>query len=244
MIDMTLHSIMRSLQGQYFNVKYLVFVLSVTLLALAMLMMRGGEAFRSSEVRFSDASSRSGLPIVPASCPSYPHTEGECDCTASYYCDGDDRRYIDTTCEDSFVETCTYGCSGGACLAQDSIEFIPFTAKLYLYDEGEAPMGEGGNPGDPLEFEATGHLQVLPKLIRSGVIASVYWSVDHATACTVSGSNGDSWPGFSSGENGTTTSFITEQTIFTLHCEALEGAVPSVVEETETVNIIPTFEEV
>jgi hypothetical protein len=34
-------------------------------------------AFVSSEVRFADASA-SGLAIVPASCPSNPHTSGEC----------------------------------------------------------------------------------------------------------------------------------------------------------------------
>lgn len=50
------------------TVSALLYVASVTV---------GPAPFVSSEVRFADASA-SGLAIVPASCPSNPHTAGEC----------------------------------------------------------------------------------------------------------------------------------------------------------------------
>lgn len=226
---MTWSSIVRALKEQYFNARYLTFVASVVSLALLMLIaLDADDAFRSSEVRFSDASSRSGLPIVPASCPSNPHTAGECDCTPSYYCSGNDRRYIDATCVDTFVETCPYGCSGGVCLPQDPIEFISF--------EGTFPSGGG--------FDASGHLQAAPALVRYEETTQLYWNVDNATSCTVSGDNGDSWAGVSSGTSGATTSSILKQTTYTLYCEALPDATPATITETAVVNIIPIFEEV
>lgn len=134
-------AIVRSLRGQYFNARYLAFVASIVLLALVMFVASGNEgAFRSSEVRFSDASSRSGLSIVPASCPSYPHTEGECNCTPAYYCSGDDRWYIDATCVDSFVETCPYGCSGGVCLPPPEPTITSFKAIPSLIQRQETTV--------------------------------------------------------------------------------------------------------
>lgn len=54
----------------------IVCVLCMLLIASAF-ASQSHEAFRSSEVRFAD-SSVGGLAIVPASCPSNPHTAGEC----------------------------------------------------------------------------------------------------------------------------------------------------------------------
>src|SRR3989344_2786165 len=53
-------------------------LLSITfILIIAALSFNSREPFTSSEVKFSD-SSMSGLSIMPASCPSDPHWEGEC----------------------------------------------------------------------------------------------------------------------------------------------------------------------
>jgi len=217
---------------------YVSLFLAIIVLAGVMIGLNAPKkGFVSSEVRFSDASARSGLSIVPASCPSYPHVAGECNCTPSYYCSGDDRWYIDATCVDSFVETCPYGCSAGVCLPQASITFTEFSA---YYDETGT---EGALGGDILSFTASGHLQVVPALIRSGNFVSVYWNVENATSCTVTGSNGDSWSGVFSGSYGTTSSALTEQAEYTLDCDALPDATPTSITETAIVNIIPIFEE-
>lgn len=50
---------------------------TIALYAISFVFGGGQSAFVSSEVRFADTSAR-GLAIVPASCPSYPHYDGEC----------------------------------------------------------------------------------------------------------------------------------------------------------------------
>jgi hypothetical protein len=53
------------------------FFAAISILLYAISLTVEPVPFVSSEVRFADASA-SGLAIVPASCPSNPHTSGEC----------------------------------------------------------------------------------------------------------------------------------------------------------------------
>ena len=100
-------------------------------------------------------------------------------------------------------------------------------------------------------FRATGHLQVMPSLVKKGDTARVYWKVAHASSCTVLGSNGDGalgsgtgiWNMVFSGVTGKTTSAIMAKTTYTLLCRSLEGASPPTVQETATVNVLPSFQE-
>lgn len=81
---------------------------------------------------------------------------------------------------------------------------------------------------------------VTPKLVRSGNTTNVSWEVTGAASCTVTGTNGDSWTGLT----GTKVSrAIPTQTVFTLHCFALQGSGAADVTRTTTVNILPTFQE-
>ncbi len=57
---------------------FFVFALTLLLAGLTALSGNGKAAFVSSEVQFTDSSLKSGLSIVPASCPSDPHNAGEC----------------------------------------------------------------------------------------------------------------------------------------------------------------------
>ena len=68
----------------------------------------------------------------------------------------------------------------------------------------------------------------------------VSWSSQYATACTVSGTNGDSWAGLNGSQ---TSSPIHAQTTYTLNCTGHQGADPSSVQKKAIVNIAPTFEE-
>ena len=100
-------------------------------------------------------------------------------------------------------------------------------------------------------FRATGHLQVMPSLVKKGDTTRVYWKVAHASACTVLGSNGDGalgsgtgiWNMVFSGVTGKTTSAIMAKTTYTHLCRSLEGASPPTVQETATVNVLPSFQE-
>ena len=148
-------------------------------------------------------------------------------CTPAYFCSGSDLYYRNASCVESLSQSCSYGCSGSACIPPPSIAFVPFSATNVLYGP----------------FTATGHLEVRPSLLWSGDTTSVYWNVSNAQSCTVTGSNGDSWSGAFSGASGRTSSPIVSQTTYTLSCSGLSGAAPPSITETVNVNIIPVFEE-
>ena len=80
--------------------------------------------------------------------------------------------------------------------------------------------------------------------MQSGGTARVYWNVANVSACTITGSNGDSWDGLFSGAPGETTAPIIEQTTYTLHCDAFQGATPASIDETQTVDVLPSYREI
>jgi hypothetical protein len=78
-------------------------------------------------------------------------------------------------------------------------------------------------------------------------MAKIVWDVENVTGCSISGSNGDGpWTGLSGSQ---TSSAIIGQTIYTLHCAAIAGAEnadgssASWADQTDTVNIVPTYQE-
>jgi hypothetical protein len=83
-------------------------------------------------------------------------------------------------------------------------------------------------------------LKAVPSLVKQDSTTLVSWSSQYATACTVSGTNGDSWTGLTGSQ---TSSPIHSQTNYTLNCTGEEGADPSSVQKSVIVNIAPTFEE-
>ncbi len=183
----------------------------------------------SSETHYTDPS-ESGLAIVPASCPSSPHYEGQCTttCTAQYFCggtSGNDRYYRNQSCAEVFVESCQWGCYNGQCLPREGITFVPFDGTRIT-----------GSP-----FNATGHLQVTPNLVRSGDSTRVYWQVENAVSCSVSGTNGDYWEGLFSGAQGQITGAIGQQVVYTLSCEGYDGTSPRSVIENAVVNVVPVW---
>ncbi len=95
-------------------------------------------------------------------------------------------------------------------------------------------------------FNATGHLEVRPSLVRTGDPTRVYWNVSNVRDCTVRGTNGDGvvggvWNALSSGASGIQTSPITTRTDYTLFSRSLTGATPSTITETRTVNVLPSW---
>lgn len=240
------------------------YLYAIVFLILAALLVAGlgtrhvRAPFASAEVQFTDASTH-GMQIVPASCPSSPHYTGDCSngtpggtpggggggggggvvsCPLGYTVSGGACVFV--TCPAGYrlaggvcsQFTCPAGYTvvrdslGDNCVPPASINFVSFAAT---------------NPNGP--FTASGHLQVVPILVRSGNSVQVYWSVANASTCTVTGNNGDSWSMNSSGAAGQTSRPVTTQTTFTLSCTSLLGATPPSIHESQVVNIIPVFNE-
>jgi hypothetical protein len=104
--------------------------------------------------------------------------------------------------------------------------FIPFSAT---------------NPGGT--FTANGHLQAKPQLLTKDSVTHVYWNAENVSSCAVTGTNGDSFTGASSGSSGRTSGPIPSKTTYTLVCEPLPGASSGTIQESVDVNIVPVFQE-
>ena len=83
-------------------------------------------------------------------------------------------------------------------------------------------------------------LRAIPSLVMRDNTTVVSWSSQYATACTVSGTNGDSWTGLNGSQ---TSSAIHSQATYTLSCNGHAGANPPSITKSVTVNIAPTFQE-
>lgn len=140
-------------------------------------------------------------------------------CRPAYSCSGSDIVYTNPQCETSTVAACVepFFCSVGS-----SVCVSP----------GPTFNGSG---------TLTGHLQTVPSILSQGNTTQVHWNVSYVSSCSVSGENGDSWIGVSSGAPGRTSSPIFERTVYTLSCEGLDG---SNFEERAVVNVVPVFEEI
>lgn len=145
-------------------------------------------------------------------------------CTPEYSCSGTQTiQYTDSSCNTTTVTTCA------------SPTFCSAGSSTCLYPQPSFTPTVG--------TDFTGHLQPLPALVTSGDTIQVRWNVDNVTSCSVTGTNGDSWTGLSSGSGGKTSSPIVGQTTYTLTCSAYPGVTPPTLTESETANIIPIFQE-
>ena len=168
---------------------------------------------------------------TPPPCPSgevgtYPNCKAAC--IPSYVCNADGQLYFQSAdCSVSGTPKkplCSYGCAGSTC----KLPSAPFVVVWALH----------------------------PSIVQSGGTTSITWRVENVTSCTVTGSNGDgaggAWSCAGSACNTPitrTSSIISAQTIYTLHCAIIPGAVnvngtPAVwADQTATVNIVPGFNE-
>jgi hypothetical protein len=165
-------------------------------------------------------------------------TTNQCNatCTTLDICDATGSKVVNS-CDGTVLHDC--GANGQMCVAGQCV----------LPSIGFQSFGATNVAGQT--FTASGHLQVAPSLVHTGDTARVYWNVTNADSCTVTGNNGDGtlgsgtgiWNTFLSGVSGKTTSQITGATTYTLLCHALTGATPSTVQESATVNILPSYQE-
>ena len=147
-----------------------------------------------------------------------------------YFCTGT-RLYHRTpsgrTCVNTLISECPYGCSvdniNGGGVGQGG-----------AFDNKRP---NGSSLGCLPPPAPTGALSARPLLVRGGSTSNITWSADFVNSCTVTGTNGDRWETRTGNE---TSGPITQQTIYTLSCEGVDG---STLTQRVTVNIIPIFQE-
>jgi hypothetical protein len=149
----------------------------------------------------------------------YTLVDGQCiqQCTAAYSCDGSTVIHTDADCTVTTIAACV--------------------APSYCVD------GIAACSVDSIALTVTEHLSARPNIVPSGLPTRIYWSVSNAESCTVSGDNGDTWSGTSSGDAGKLTRPITGTIVYTMVCLAVEGATPTSVTESITVRLLPIFNE-
>ena len=81
----------------------------------------------------------------------------------------------------------------------------------------------------------TAALSASPALVKRGQSTKLSWTSQNASACAVTGTNGDSWTGLSATNK--PSSALNGITAFTLHCDALRGATPAFIEKNVTVTV-------
>ncbi len=86
---------------------------------------------------------------------------------------------------------------------------------------------------------SSGVLTTKPTLVRSNYTTKVIWTVNNATSCTVTGTNGDSWSATASVAGGYTSRAITTKTTYSIHCAGNGGTLDA----STIVNIIPSWQE-
>ena len=146
-------------------------------------------------------------------------------CAASYTCSGQTIVFNDNNCVANNQTTCVLPafCSAGSAVC--------------LYPPPSFP---------PVGTASSGHLSLRPNIVVKTGTTTILWNVTNVTTCTVSGNNGHNPSAgcasntCTSGASGITSPAITQQTIYTLACTALDG---SSISETAAVNILPVFQE-
>ncbi len=153
-------------------------------------------------------------------------------CTPTYICSGQQVESVNSSCQTTnYGSPCT---SPGYCVGGDSYCY---------YSQADFPPGNGQSSGD---------LTLRPSLVPKGGNIKIYWNVlpDSAKSCTVTGSNNDGTitstdtasPGIWNTYTGSMiSSSIQQQTTYTLSCLQDDGATYKT--ETQTVNIVPSYQE-
>jgi hypothetical protein len=144
---------------------------------------------------------------------------GSCACTPTYSCSSNTIQYTDASCATTNVTSCVAPafCSNGSssCL---------YPAMVFVQN--------GDQSGD---------ITATPAIVLQGLTSTLYWDVENAASCSVTGTDGEHWTGESSGSDGVQTSAITQETVFTLSCTGLDSTHTS---QSATVNIVPVFREI
>ena len=139
------------------------------------------------------------------------------------------------------AQTDTYTCS----------RTLTITEQTALAPEGETGPEGPSTPGDGTGDGGTGggtppnlSIDADPTAVRSGGNADVAWSANEVTSCSLSGPNVSvnetAVPPSTSLGGTVNTGALTEESTYTLSCDATDGSTPTA---TRTVHVIPKFNE-
>ena len=163
----------------------------------------------------------------------YPTCTQTTSCTPAYTCSGNTIQYQAADCSTYVTATCdaTQQCVAGSstCVAR-AIGFLSSTS---------TSDGTGGQGGLTLD----GHLLASPKLVHKGDTTHLYWDVGNAKNCSLSDGTLTLSTALTAGTAGLVTPPIQQQTTYTLFCNGFSGASPASINETQTVNLIPAYQE-
>lgn len=182
-------------------------------------------------------------------CSASPPDTTQCPtCTAHFSCDkiADGRYQISYTtpsCTTTVASICRLdqvcGTSGSQCLT------LPIEFDTFLTGDDQEQATDQSTPSLTAGVVMSGHLTAMPKLVQNGHRTRLFWNTRNAKACTIADQNGVvlSMAVFS-GTSGLITPPLSHQTDYSMTCAARDGATPPQVTETQTVRIVPTFQEI
>ena len=136
-------------------------------------------------------------------------------CTPQYFCQRNDLYYKNSSCVNSFIQTCAYGCSGSACLSAPAAQ-VSIIATPSLVRSGETTT---------ITWSGTNVTSCT--VTENSPAISDSWSCSGMVSCAPDHVNASSG--------------IVEQTTYTLSCIDLQGAT---IVDTATVSVIPVFQEI
>ncbi len=148
-------------------------------------------------------------------------------CTQTDICDASETRVVNS-CTGAVLADCG---SNGSILVK-TVNVRRFQSASYRF-----------KPPDPSHSQRAGTYKPFRLSFVAGNRESSYWNVINASSCIVSGTNGLQLGGLFSGASGISSGAINGQTTFTLQCTALSGATPASIDESATVNTVPSFQE-
>jgi hypothetical protein len=147
-----------------------------------------------------------------------------CTCAPIYSCSGDTIMYTDTNCS-----TTVYALTAPSCPAHSSC--VPGQSSCIYPNISYGTLN--GVSGD---------ITARPIVVPEGESTNLYWNVQNAQSCTISG-GGQTWTVPTSGLSGIPTAPITQRTVYTLLCTGYPNTTPATVSGTVIVNLLPTFRE-
>jgi hypothetical protein len=173
--------------------------------------------------------------------PGFTYRDGQCvfiGCPLGYVRQGD--KCVFSACPAGYVK------DGDACVRANQCTTPPKCVGDDLLNSCNGDTittcdwGCAGGMCNPVPAPS-GVINATPKLLKFGKTTSISWSATNVRACTVTGTNGDSWLGTSS--TGKTSKPIQSQATYFLHCDGFAGSNPSSIDKSVIVNIIPSFQE-
>jgi hypothetical protein len=143
-------------------------------------------------------------------------------------------------CPEGYVEQ-----SNRQCVLLSECSALPYCSGPNLYNgctheiiqSCEWGCANGVCKGTP---SPTGSLQAAPSVVQKDHFTTITWSSSHASACTVTSTNNDTWTGLSGIQQSNP---LQAQTTFYLHCEGLEDSSTATLDKSVIVNVVPNYEE-